>query len=108
MKRFEGKVALLSGAASGVGRACAERFASEGARVFGVDVDEAGLQETAKTVEAAGGTMHFARFDLSRRDGCHAAVRAAVDAHALLTIRSMLLLFDPVPLLLPHALLPAL
>jgi NAD(P)-dependent dehydrogenase (short-subunit alcohol dehydrogenase family) len=79
MQRFEGRVALLSGAASGVGRACAERFASEGARVFGVDVDESGLQETAKSVEAAGGTMHIGRFDLSRRDGCHAAVQAAVD-----------------------------
>lgn len=80
MRRFEGKVALLSGAASGVGRACAERFASEGARVFGVDVDEAGLQETAKSVEAAGGSMAFGRFDLSRRAGCHAAVQAAVEA----------------------------
>ena len=41
-RRFEGRVAFVTGAASGMGRATARRFADEGARVFGVDVDEGG------------------------------------------------------------------
>ena len=53
--RFDGKVALLTGAASGIGRATALRLASEGARIYGADVDEAGLEETTKLVEQAGG-----------------------------------------------------
>jgi len=84
VKRFEGKVALLTGAASGVGRASAERFAEEGAAIFGVDVDDDGLKETAARVAALGGHMEFGRFDLSTRDGCHAAVAAAVKSHGRL------------------------
>ena len=78
MRRFEGKVALLTGAASGVGRATAVRLASEGASVYGVDIDLAGLEETAKQVAAAGGRMQAGPFDVSHRDGCHAAVAAGI------------------------------
>ncbi len=55
MKRFEGKVALVTGAASGIGRASIERLASEGARVFCVDVQAEAVQQTAKLVAEAGG-----------------------------------------------------
>ncbi len=78
MNRFEGKVALITGAASGVGRATSVRMASEGAAIYGVDLDEAGLEETAKKIAAAGGRMESGRFDLSRRDACRASVEAAV------------------------------
>jgi meso-butanediol dehydrogenase/(S,S)-butanediol dehydrogenase/diacetyl reductase len=57
MGRFDGKVALVTGAASGMGRAISLRLASEGARVFGHDLNAAGLDEVAKEVEAAGGEM---------------------------------------------------
>ena len=46
-KRFEGKVALVTGAASGMGRATTVRLAAEGARVFAIDVDEDGLTKLA-------------------------------------------------------------
>jgi NAD(P)-dependent dehydrogenase (short-subunit alcohol dehydrogenase family) len=77
MRRFEGKAALVTGAASGIGRATALRLAEEGAAIHGVDLDEAGLAETASLVQAAGGKMSASRHDLSRRDACFAAVDAA-------------------------------
>ena len=48
--RFENKVAIISGAASGIGRAVAERLCSEGARVALVDRNEEGLAELAATL----------------------------------------------------------
>jgi meso-butanediol dehydrogenase/(S,S)-butanediol dehydrogenase/diacetyl reductase len=80
MRRFEGKAALITGAASGIGRATALRLAAEGAAVHGVDVDEAGLAETASQVQAAGGKMSASRHDLRTRDACFAAVDAARSA----------------------------
>lgn len=77
-ERFAGKVALLTGAASGIGRSVALRLASEGASVFGVDVDEAGLASTAAAIGERGGRMAWARCDLRRKAGCVEAVERAV------------------------------
>jgi NAD(P)-dependent dehydrogenase (short-subunit alcohol dehydrogenase family) len=74
MRRFEGKSALITGAASGIGRATALRLASEGAAIHGVDIDDAGVAETASLVQAAGGKMTASRRDLTSRDACFAAV----------------------------------
>ena len=77
--RFDGKVAPLTGAASGIGRSVALRLASEGATVFGVDINEAGLEETAASVAQAGGTMVVRPADITGRDECRATVAACVD-----------------------------
>jgi len=55
--RLQGKRAIVTGAASGIGRASARLFAAEGARVIAVDVDESGLEET---VSGSGHTQHIA------------------------------------------------
>ena len=52
--RHTGKIVIVTGAASGIGRASAIRFAAEGGSVFGFDVNETGLQETQKLIAASG------------------------------------------------------
>jgi len=91
MGRFDGKVALVTGAASGVGRCVAFRLASEGASVFGVDINGGGLAETQSMIAAAGGAdpgttnlgggakMSTLVADLGQVDRCREAVSACVD-----------------------------
>ncbi len=76
--RFDGKVALLTGAGSGIGRAVALRLAAEGAVVHGLDVDAAALEETAADARAAGGRMHVRRTDVAVPGECRAAVEECV------------------------------
>jgi NAD(P)-dependent dehydrogenase (short-subunit alcohol dehydrogenase family) len=75
MGRLDGKVALISGTARGMGRAAALEFAAQGAEVFGCDLDVAGSAETVALVAKAGGTMDaMAPVDLGAREGAHAWV----------------------------------
>ena len=70
----EGKVALVTGAASGIGRASACTFAREGARVVVSDVNEAGLRETAQQVEKEGGEASVFAADVASEDDVQALV----------------------------------
>jgi len=84
--RFEGRVALLTGAASGIGRSVALRLAAEGAAVLGVDINAEGLDETAQEVAAAGGTMTARQADITSRDECRATVAACIDTFGRLDV----------------------
>jgi glucose 1-dehydrogenase len=73
---MEDKVAVVTGAASGIGRAAALRFASKGARVVAADVNEAGLAEVSA---AAGGEVLAVTADVSDREQVDALVQRALD-----------------------------
>ena len=75
---FAGKVALVTGAANGIGRAAALPFAREGASVVVADVSEQGNQETARLIEEAGGRALAVRCDVSRAEDVKAALDQAV------------------------------
>ena len=85
-KRFDGKVALVTGAGSGMGRAIALRLASEGAQVFGHDINVNGLNETEQMTKDAGGSMLIRDGDISRRDECVEMVADCVAAYGRLDV----------------------
>ena len=69
-----GKVALVTGGASGIGRATAILFAQEGAKVAVVDVDESGGEETVRQIQDAGGGAMFVKADVASASEVEAAV----------------------------------
>src|SRR5207249_2177898 len=79
-KPFAGKVAFVTGAANGIGRATALAFAREGANVVIADVSEQGNQETARMIEELGGRALAVRCDVTRTDDVRAALDKAVEA----------------------------
>ena len=83
-KGFEGKVALVTGASGGIGRASALAFAAAGAQVVVSDVNEQGGTETVDLILAAGGAAVFQRCDVSKADDVKALVRRAVSEYGRL------------------------
>src|SRR3954462_15348551 len=75
---FAGKVASVTGAANGIGRAAALAFAREGAGVVVADVSEQGNRETARLIEAAGGRALAVKCDVSKAEDVKAALDQAV------------------------------
>ena len=79
-RRFAGKVAFVTGAANGIGRAAALAFAREGADVVVADVSEQGNQETARMIDQTGGRALAVRCDVTRAEDVKAALDKAVEA----------------------------
>jgi NAD(P)-dependent dehydrogenase (short-subunit alcohol dehydrogenase family) len=75
MKTIEGRVAVVTGAASGIGRGLAETFVAAGMKVVLADVEEAPLAATTKALRDAGGDVHAIRTDVSKPDEVEALAR---------------------------------
>lgn len=84
--RLEGKVALITGAGSGIGKATAELFAAEGAKVVASDISAPRLADLKKEVEAAGGTIITLVGDVSKRDDDEKMVEAAIATYGTIDI----------------------
>ena len=77
--RLEGKVAVITGAGSGMGRAMAGLFAKEGAKVVAAEWNQETLDEVVTEVKAAGGTIVGVQGDVSKRDDDRRIIKAAID-----------------------------
>lgn len=82
--QLEGKVALVTGGSSGIGRATALAFARAGAKVVVSDVAVQGGEETARLIREAGGDAVFIRTDVSQPDEVEALIRQAVETYGRL------------------------
>jgi len=79
MQRFQDRVAVVTGGASGIGRASAERFAKAGMKIVLADVEEGALTKTAREMEQAGATVLAVPTDVSRAADVEALARRALD-----------------------------
>jgi NAD(P)-dependent dehydrogenase (short-subunit alcohol dehydrogenase family) len=93
--QLESKVALITGAARGVGKAIAERFAREGALVVIDDVDDVAGQATAAAIAASGGSVRYIHADIGKAAEVESLIAATVEA------------FGPVDILVNNALPPS-
>jgi len=77
--KLANKIALITGAGSGMGRVAALMFAKEGARIAAIDIDEKAALETARMIEAEGGKAIGVKADVSKSADAQAMVAATVD-----------------------------
>ena len=86
MGRLDGKVAIVTGGAQGIGGATARRLAEEGAKVLIADIDIATGEENAESIRAAGNEAVAVRVDVSKHSDIERMVRIAVDKWGRLDI----------------------
>jgi NAD(P)-dependent dehydrogenase (short-subunit alcohol dehydrogenase family) len=84
--RLQHKVAIITGAAQGIGKGTAKLFASEGAKVVVADVDDAKAEQTIGEITAAGGEAAFIHADVEQEEAIQEMVRFAVDRYGKLDV----------------------
>jgi NAD(P)-dependent dehydrogenase (short-subunit alcohol dehydrogenase family) len=86
MSRFEGQVAVITGGAMGIGGATARKLASQGAKVFIADIDDAVAAQNVEQITKAGGTAASSHVDVSQSEDIARMVNEAVDRYGRLDI----------------------
>lgn len=84
--RLEGRVAIVTGAASGLGKAFAEGLAAEGAAVVIDDINEEGGREVEKGINEAGGKGVFIKADVSKSDEVKALIDGSIECYGRIDI----------------------
>lgn len=86
MAQFDGKVAIVTGGASGIGKTTSQFYARDGATAIVSDVDEVGGRDTVQSIQNAGGEAAFIRTDVSKPEDCQALVNWTVEKYGRLDI----------------------
>ena len=86
MGRVQDRVAIVTGAASGIGEASAIRLAEEGAKVICADLNLAGAEETAKRIAAMGGTANAFQIDIADSEQCDALAADTLNRYGAIDI----------------------
>jgi NAD(P)-dependent dehydrogenase (short-subunit alcohol dehydrogenase family) len=86
MGKLEDKIAIVTGAASGIGRASTLLFAAEGATVVAADLDLGGAEETVRQAAQAGGRAEARRVDVSDAESVRSLIEHAVEHHGRLDV----------------------
>jgi NAD(P)-dependent dehydrogenase (short-subunit alcohol dehydrogenase family) len=84
--KLGGRVAVITGSASGIGRASAKEFAKEGAQVVVADINMAGAEETVKQIEAAGGVAVAVKTDVARAESVEALVEQTLQSFGRINV----------------------
>ncbi|MBW2410248.1 MAG: glucose 1-dehydrogenase [Deltaproteobacteria bacterium] len=82
--RLKDKIALITGGGSGIGRAAAQLFSREGAKVVIADVNVEGGEETVRSISEAGGEAHFVRTDVSKSADVEALIKKIIEMYSRL------------------------